>query len=170
MSSSTIFRSILCLRAARPAEAIIDFVVAGSKPKLSQTSAMVYVRWCVRRSGKTPAGESLQRSNVTTATTSFEWLLTSDAASTTVWRPVAQACSMWNPEVPWPRQCATMGAFQNLKCHGTVEPMIVYSTACFGTFRLPRIRAADSPANWAMFTSASADVCHAGKKLVPQVP
>jgi hypothetical protein len=51
-----------------------------------------------------------------------------------------------------------------------VEPMIKYSNSLFGTFLIPRIRFIASPANWPMLTSASADVCHAGKKLLPQVP
>jgi hypothetical protein len=39
-----------------------------------------------------------------------------------------------------------------------------------GTFRRPKIRFAASPANCPMFTSASAEVCQAGKWLLPQVP
>ncbi len=61
---------------------------------------------------------------------------------------VAQACSTWKPGMRRPRQLATKGAFQNFQCHGTVEPMIRYSSSLFGTLLIPRIRPIASPANW----------------------
>ena len=137
--------------------------VAGSNPKLSQTSASARVRSWARRSGNTPTGESLVRSKVSTPTTSLPPDCTSAPASSVACNPVAQACSTWKPGTRWPMQLATSGAFQNFQCHGTVEPITRYSMCSFGTPRLPRMRLAASPANWPMLTSARGDVCHAGK-------
>jgi len=151
------------LRAALPAAAIIALPVAGSKPKLSHTSLIEKVRSWARRSGKTPAGESLVRSKVSAPTTSWAPLSTSAPASNTACRPVAHACSTWNPGTRRPMQLATSGAFQNFQCHGTVEPITRYSIWRRGTLRRPRIRFIASPANCPIFTSARAEVCQAGK-------
>jgi hypothetical protein len=153
-----------------PAAVIIALPVAGSKPKLSHTSAIAWVRSWARRSGKTPTGESLVLSNVSTPTTSRPPAWTSAPPNSAACRPVAQACSTWKPGIRCPMQLATRGAFQNFQCQGIVEPMIRYSSSLLGTFLRPSIRFIASPANCPILTWASADVCQAGKKLLPQVP